>query len=327
MSLTFILAIALIISAATTLGVSVLQAWNIYRNPNLKPHPVINLEEAPSHDTYGFRWVQMKRASGIIPPMRTPEGTIWSGFSLGVSRENGKISSISINIYGAEQGVGHYTWFERTSTYDMKTGAGGHFSLDHVIGETESDRAERVLEYAVSNASRNINQYHRPLQFKIDNEVISGIYDPESGRNVYRNPDESSTGEFFIFGPPPMADAAVPYVRQPGAYIKELPPLEEGVKQIRLKAWNVYEQPLDNVLITVDSDTGYRYEQILNSEQTNTEGVTIVLPTLLSEIRVAITRGGFHPVTKNIILKEGIQQIDVFMEPRCVLLGDTILCP
>lgn len=327
MNLTLILAVVLAISAAFTLVVSVLQAWNIYRHPNFKPHPVINREEVHS---LGFKWLQMELGSGIIPPMRTPEGAVWSGFSLGVSRENGKVATIGITVYGAEQGVGHYTWRARTNKFSSEVGAGGHFNMDRLIGEELSRREIRILGYAVDAASSGVNGYYRPLEFSVDKEKkTTTIYDPESGRHVFANHRDESLADFFIFGPPPMADSSVPYSQQPGAYINQSSlPEQEGLKQLIFKVWDVYERPLDHVLITVeDPDSGYRYQQNLIAEQTNTGGITLSVPSLLPRVQVAITRGGYYPVTRDIELQKEIPHIEVFMEPRCVLLGETLQCP
>ena len=113
-----------------------------------------------------------------------------------------------------------------------------------------------------------------------------------------------------------MGSSTVPYAQQPGAYINESFLLQEGVKRLTFKVWDVFEQPLDYVQIEVDSDSGYRYTQTLNAEHTNEGGITITLPYVLTEVRVLVTRGGFHPIAEDIILKEGIQQVDIFMEPR-----------
>ena len=302
--------------------VLVLQAWIIYRHPDLKPHPVISQESAYGH---GFRWFHMEQVSGIIPPIRTSEGAIWGGFSLGVSRENGKIAIISIQVYGAEQGVGHYTWRARTDRFSSEVGAGGHFNIDHLIGEEESRRKSRILGYAVDEASRGVGGYYRPLQFTVDEQGnMSSIYDPKSGRAVFPVFDEENMA---VFGPHPAVDPLVPYMHQPGVYIREILPTQEELKQLRFKVWDVYVQHLDYVSISVDSDTGYRYEQNLNAEQTNAVGLTIAVPSMLTNIQVTIARGGYHSITENIELYEGIQRVDAFMEPLCVLLGDTIVCP
>ncbi len=237
MNLTFILAVALVMAAAATFAVSVLQAWNIYRHPNLKPHPIINLKEASGGNQHGFRWVHIGPVSGIIPPIRTPEGAIWSGVSWGVSRENGKVAVIGINLYGAEQGAGHYTWRARINTFSGEVGAGGHFNMDLQTGEEQWRREHRILGYAVDAASNNVNMHYRPLQFSIDEEKkTTTIYDPKSGRFVFNNPNRKSpTEDLYIFGPPPMADATVPYVQQPGVYINESFLAQEGLKRLKFR--------------------------------------------------------------------------------------------
>ena len=317
MTFTFILAVGIAIASGVLFVVSVLQAWNIYHNPNLKPHPVINLKEARNQQ-YGFKWMQIGPiTSSIISPMRTEQGAIWSGLSFGISRENGKAATISITVYGAEQGVGHYTWRARTNKYRSEVGAGGHFNIDRIIGEKQSRRESRILGYAVDEASRGVNGHYHPLQFSVDEEKDTLIiYDPESGRMVFPNHDREEGGDSFIFGPPPMANSKVPYAQKPGAYISRYSSLREGVKQLTFKVWNIYEQPLDYVQIKVHHNSGYRYTQILNSEHTNEGGITITLPAVLEDIHVSVTRGGFHPIAEDIILKEGVQQVDVFMEPR-----------
>ena len=316
----FMIAVVIAIASGAVFVVSILQVWNIYHHPNLKPHLVINLKEASGH---GFKWKQMGPVvSSIIPPMRTQEGAIWSGFSLGISPENGKAATIGITIYGAEQGVGHYTWRARTNKHSSEVGAGGHFNIDRLIGEEQPRRESRILGYAVDQASSGVNRYYRPLQFSVDEDDKKiTIYDPESGRMVFWNPHRAENGmpvgDFFIFGPPPMGSLTVPYARQPGAYINESFLFQEGVKQLTFKAWDVYEQPLDYVQIeVVDSNSGYRYTQTLNAEHTNEGGVTMTVPYGLTRVRVSVTRGGFHPVAEDIVLKEGIQQVDIFMEPR-----------
>ena len=314
----FVIAVVVAIMSGAAFVISILQAWNIYRHPNLKPHPVIKIKEASAH---GFKWMRIGPViSSIIPPTRTEEGAIWSGFSLGVSRENGKVATIGIVIYGAEQGVGHYTWRARTDKHSSEVGAGGHFNLDRLTGEEQPRRESRILRYAVDQASDGVNTYYRPLQFSVEDEETISTYDPESGRMVFPNPQRDDNGrlvgDFFIFGPPPMGSLTVPYARQPGAYVNESSLLQEGVKQLTFKAWDVYEQPLDYVQIEVASDSGYRYTQALNAEHTNEGGITITLPYPLTRVRLSVTRGGFHPITEDLILKDGIQQVGIFMKPR-----------
>ena len=314
MSFTFLIAVGIAISAFFVFVASVFQAWNIYRNPNLKPHPVINREEMNGS---GFKWIQRSSASGIIPPIRTSEGAIWSGLSFGISRENGKVYTIGISVYGAEQGVGHYTWRARSNTFESEVGAGGHFNIDRIIGEEQWRREMRILGYAVDEASRGVNGYYRPLKFEIDKKSDKiTIYDQESGRYVFANKSrESPIDDNFIFGPPPMAYALIPYVRQPGLYINEPLALEKGITRLTFKAWDVYGRSLDYVIISVSSDSGYEYTQALFAEQTDKKGLVVTLPSGLSHIHLEITRGGFHSITSDVALKEGNQPIDVFMEP------------
>ena len=327
MNPTLVLAVVVIISAAVTLVASVLQAWNIYRHPNLKPHPVINLKEASGRNQHGFRWVHIGPVSGIIPLMRTAEGAIWSGVSWGVSRENGKVAIIGINLYGAEQGAGHYTWRAHINSGGGIVGSGGHFNMDRLIGEEQRTRESRILRYAVDAASADVNINYRPLQFSIDEEKITKIYDSESGRFVFDNPDRKiPLDDLYIFGPPPMAHATVPYVQQPGVYINESFLPLEGLKRLKFSVWDIYEQPLDYAQIDLRSDSGYGYTYTLKSEDTNRGGITITVPTVLTTIHVLITRGGFHPIEEDITLKESVQRVDVFMEPKCVILGDTLHC-
>ena len=348
MNWTLVLGMGTTLSIAIALIMSMLQTWNNYRNPTLRPHPVIDLEQISGEA--GFTWIKMELVTSNVfpPPTGRADGAMWKGLSLGVSRETGKVATISITIYGPEQGVGHYTWFAVKSPWDKEVGQGGHFHLMRLDGESQSAREERIMGYAIDAASRGVNGYYRPLQFTYDAEsrAISSMYDPESGRQVFLNPyhlgwESPSLREqygegYYAFGPPPMVNDLIPYVHQPGAYLQPLIHLRPSTPtnqyvSIMLRAWDVYGVPLDHVMVQIDSDTGYKYSQILHAEQTNGGGIEMSLPVVFlsvesPQIQVIVTRAGYHPISQDIALKEGTQPIDIYMEPKCRLQEVSLLC-
>ena len=323
MTLPNLIPIALVALACATLAVAVIQAWSIYRHPNLAPHPIINRAEAGSH---GFKWVKVDLISSIIPPAGTPEGQFWSGFSLGVSRESGKLALLGIYLYGAEHGVGHYTWSARVNKYDQELGTGGHFNLSMVGNEDQRNHESRVLENGVKAASGVINTDYRPLSFSIEGGNIIDAYDNETGRRVFFTMGQEGFEDFLTFGPPPITFANVPYIHQPGTNIRETLPTPEGLKRLTFRIWDVYERPARARVIIKDDIFGYSYETVQNAQQTSDGGLPITIPTVIEKVEVTIESGGYHSITNVVALKEGNQIIDAFIEPKCIFAGMDIQC-
>ena len=311
------LAIIPVVLAACALLAAGLNFWYTYRNPDLQPHPIIKIPQAIGE---GFRWVRLEDGKNLFPQVRTPDGGIWTGETLGVSLEKGKPAYINIAVYGANQGVGHYTWWARTWMFNREVGAGGHFNIDRRKGEDASRREYQILGFAIDEASRGVSAYYRPLEFSVNEKgELYDIYDPETGRAVYVNhsDDRGATDDLFRFGPPPEQLRGVPYSHPPGISTGEMLPALDAGKSLTFRAWDVYGQlfKYGSALIDIQSDTGYRYQQTIMADANKEGGVTISVPALLEEVEVAVTRGGYHALKTTIPLKEGNQVIEAFLEP------------
>ena len=322
-------AILNIIAVAFTIVGAVLfalVAWLNVRYPGLKPHHVVNVKQV-SERTTGFQWAHMERMDtgrGIIPRKATADGAIWTGFTLGIHRQTGETASILMTLYGAEQGVGHYTLFIKTDPYKAERGAGGHFNLDRLEGEKRSTEDRWIIEAAAYEASRSMQEY-RPLSFRYDEntDTVSEIYDPVSGRALFFRPNHEDRTR-FVFGPFPSADENEPYNHQPGLHIAELEPDTPGdpLPRLVVSVRDVYGQPLDHASVELASASGYRYEQTLPDDSGS---IHISMPIDLKEINVVVSRGGYHAQSANVPLGQNTQRVDAILEPMHKRVGNAIV--
>ena len=303
-----------------------LVAWLNVRHPGLKPHPIVETKQV-SDSPSGFRWVRMARtnnSSGIIPQKATSDGAIWTGFTLGIHRESGETASVLLTLYGAEQGVGHYTLFIKSDPYYAERRAGGHLNLDRLQGQEQSMADRWIVADATRAAGRSISDY-RPLSFRYDEDTdtISEIYDPVSGRALFFRPNREDRTR-FVFGPFPSADENEPYNHQPGLHIAELEPdtLGDPLPRLVVSVRDVYGQPLDHASVELASASGYRYEQTLPDDSGS---IHISMPIDLKEINVVVSRGGYHAQSANVPLGQNTQRVDAILEPMHKRVGNVIV--
>ena len=76
---------------------------------------------------------------------------MWEGYTAGVSRESGKIWIFAMQIYGSDQGVGHYVWWGRTNMFNREYSE-GHVNMMPFLqyGDPRNDRDIRILEFAAN---------------------------------------------------------------------------------------------------------------------------------------------------------------------------------
>ena len=297
--------------------------WQNARHPGLKPHPIVATKHIqPSGQ--GFQWIRWDLAPQIIPQDAASDGAFWEGFTFGVSRNTGKAAGISIALYGAEQGAGHYTWRAKTNARHAERGAGGHSNLDHPTGREPWMQDSSILGWATDTAFDSINQFFRPLLFQYDAETgaVSKIYDPETGQNVFFTPDREYR-DFFTFGPYPAADAGTPYTHQPGLHVlaKER---DANTQQLTFKVRDVYGQPLDYAHVAITSETGFAYQQALPDGDSE---MRVSVPNHVSEIHLSVSRAGYHTLSENIAFDYNAQRVDAVLEPTRKRMGTYITGP
>ena len=288
--------------------------WN-YKHPNIQAQAILDFGRYVDVK-YGFQWIRASESSKIDFPGFEPtskiSGLMWRGLTAGVSRNEDLIGTFSLYIYGSDEGVGHYVLLGgikgNTPSHDY-----GHIPLASYNAEKARDDVKKrgILDHAVSGVSEQLNQLYRPLELYLDEETEAlEIYDAETGRNAGFVFDESLGRESLVFGPPPIAVG--PYVKQPGLQITE-ESHSTSVQQLIFRVQDVYEHPLKHVRVSVDSETGYSYEQVLLNDMSD---MTISLPLGLPQVRVTISRGGYRALEADVALSQNIQRVDAVLEPR-----------
>ena len=300
----------------TVVPLGVTLFWN-YKNPDIQAQAALNFESY-TNDEHGFQWMRMDKNSKIdIPwlnPARDSTGLMWKGFTVVVSQADDKISSWVLFVYGSDQGVGHYVLVGGAPTgWDNPIHGEGHIPIAsyYNYGRYEDVVKKRgVLHDAVKKASRTLIQNYRPLKlYHNKQDDILQIYDPESGRNVYPNPDENPRSARFVFGEHPIAQG--PYAIQPGLHIVE-DASDTPTQQLVFRVRDVYGLPLDHVLVSIVSEYGYKYEQIIPDDMSD---ITITLPATLPDAQIKISRGGYHTLAADIALNQNVQKVDAVLEP------------
>ena len=234
---------------------------------------------------------------------------------------------MGVYLYGAEHGVGHYTWSARINKLHQELGTGGHFNLSMVKNEDQHMHELRVLQNGIKAASREINAEYRPLSFSIEESGVIHAYDDETGRRVFFTMGQEGFEDLLTFGPPPIVLPNVPYTHYPGVNIRETLPTPEGLKRLKFRTWDVYGRPLDRARVFIEDDIfGYSYETVITAQQTSDGGITITIPTPLEKVKITIGGGGYHSITSTIPLVEGNQIIAAFVEPKCIIDGTEISC-
>ena len=116
-----------------------------------------------------------------------------------------------------------------------------------------------------------------------------------------------------------MADGQ--YVKEPGLLISE-EMLSTPAQQLIFSVQDVYGLPLNSVLVSINSETGYSYTQGIPRDMSD---VVITLPQGLPDVQIKISRGGYHTLTADVALNQNVQRVDAVLEPQHKRVGPFVV--
>ena len=283
-----------------------------HKYPGIQSIPKTKMSQCSAGD---FTWVGFNQ-SGIpnwvisewLESVGSSSGLIWEGFSVGVSKETGKVGSIAVWLYASNEGVGHYVYMVRVNRFNSAHGE-GHFNMLPYGDARRRDRA--VGREALAMVASDVGMYYRPLQVSYTEETaILEMYDDESGRNVSWNHKRvNPRDDLFVFGPYPKVDY-VP-VKDPGLTCNSVE-LSDGVKKLSFCVQDVCGRALNHTLVVMKSDTGWAYQQVLPDDLSY---AVICIPDESERVQVKVTRGGYGELNTELKTDVMYQRIDVVLKP------------
>ena len=285
-----------------------------HKYQKIQAQPVIN-QKIISGREGEFTWIKATSSFASmfgLEPVSESSGRIWEGFTAGVLRQSDQIGIYKLQIYGSDSGLGHYIWMGGTIPSDVTDSGEGH--VPFVFGPDDSLKEHFIVDFASARASRQLKRYCRPLKISYDDHTDAvDIYDPETGRDVYVNRDKSSFADKFLFGPYPVAHS--PYVIDPGVFISGVSDSDD-VKRLICVVRDVYGNPLDHACVSIDSESGYSYNQYFMREMSD-KGLVMNIPYLLSQVDVTVSRGGYETLSlTGVPLTPDVLRVEAVLEPQ-----------
>lgn len=264
---------------------------------------------------YTFTFFKPKQ---VLPewmrPKRDSSGLMWEGWSAGIRKDNGKVVSIWIELYGTNSGIGHYLCDVKSDTWDSHVYYDGHFHLKPFGGPREHQvligACERVIQEYLSKICD-------PVVTLFDEKGnLLELYEPQSGREIFVNKSRSdSMDDLFVVGPHPTKTDEIEIHSCSTLDISEMALEREdnGLIQFMVNpSKDIYGKLLNHTSFEMfNSESGYRYKQSIQREP-----VVLTAPSTLSSITIRIDRGGYKSVEKEINLKvSSMHKVQAFLEP------------
>lgn len=264
---------------------------------------------------HGFTWYDrsLKRSPSwlrLIDGRASSSGLIWDAFTVGVSRETGEPVSVWLKLYGTNEGIGHYYYRVVEKWGDGIYGM-GHFGLMPDVQGWDHDYRKLDNALRLVGSPTELGSLCRPVDLEVSEEGEVEIYDPESGRNIFMNPNEKARREdFLIFGPYPARRQGE---NGPEEAIKIRQTDEQNLhNRLRVEVKDIYDSDLDHVMCRVaDSEgNGWSYQHKLEAY-----GLLITVPEGVKRVNVKVWRGGYGTLTASVELGETVPLVEGRLAP------------